>query len=589
MNNVPSPQSFIFSDDYVCRWDSCLLNFDDAEVLYDHIKNAHVGRKAQHNLCLTCKWENCVATFGKRDHITSHVRVHVDLKPYGCIVCNKVFKRPQDLKKHEKIHTDEEIANARLENENAGASRASSHASTLLPPGSHDQVYQPLSPQSYMDRSPSIASSTVSSTPSPYHTPMSPASMVDPNEPWGNPGLASPYSTNSEDLFNSPRTSELDMDTMNRQMFGRPTIDVTGTFYGQLPVTSSGLEDIITPLSAKRTRDGFDEILFDTLTPFVSEAKKKRVDPPVYDEEMAARLNALTAILEINPLTPNVLASNLPNINDLEQFGQLGQFCSDLYENLSGESYEPQTYVPLFPDYEQKHTVALETSYSLANYNAVAMNQGLANGNDIGTSMGFSSASQESSIYGSVLPEDIYATQSSLPLDQRALWDTSATVPAIRTMTTKSMVQQVAPEHQYVSLPNLMNPNIKPEPQDEPRIKVEGARTFSDVSTQTKAKQQGNMMMMERPTEKKESRSQYDGMDPTLLIQLAPAVPATPMPQLDTEEAENVDQDKDKDQAKDDAGALKSPREETVTSQTASRPATSGKYSDFTQKARAKE
>ncbi|KAI8356941.1 hypothetical protein B0O80DRAFT_366463, partial [Mortierella sp. GBAus27b] len=75
-----------------------------AEVLYDHIKNAHVGRKAQHNLCLTCKWDNCNAAFNKRDHITSHVRVHVDLKPYGCAVCQKVFKRPQDLKKHEKIH-----------------------------------------------------------------------------------------------------------------------------------------------------------------------------------------------------------------------------------------------------------------------------------------------------------------------------------------------------------------------------------------------------------------------------------------------------------------------------------------------------
>ena len=33
--------------------------------------------------------------------------VHTPLKPHVCEVCNKPFKRPQDLKKHEKIHTEE--------------------------------------------------------------------------------------------------------------------------------------------------------------------------------------------------------------------------------------------------------------------------------------------------------------------------------------------------------------------------------------------------------------------------------------------------------------------------------------------------
>ena len=33
--------------------------------------------------------------------------VHTPLKPHNCSVCNKRFKRPQDLKKHEKIHTEE--------------------------------------------------------------------------------------------------------------------------------------------------------------------------------------------------------------------------------------------------------------------------------------------------------------------------------------------------------------------------------------------------------------------------------------------------------------------------------------------------
>ncbi|OAQ31225.1 hypothetical protein K457DRAFT_52303, partial [Linnemannia elongata AG-77] len=94
-------------DDYICQWDSCLKNFDDAEMLYEHLRDDHVGRKAHHNLCLTCRWDKCsVPTFAKRDHITSHLRVHVASKPYHCDICRKGFKRPQDLKKHEKTHQD---------------------------------------------------------------------------------------------------------------------------------------------------------------------------------------------------------------------------------------------------------------------------------------------------------------------------------------------------------------------------------------------------------------------------------------------------------------------------------------------------
>jgi len=43
----------------------------------------------------------------KRDHITSHIRVHVPLKPHKCDFCGKAFKRPQDLKKHVKVGSQE--------------------------------------------------------------------------------------------------------------------------------------------------------------------------------------------------------------------------------------------------------------------------------------------------------------------------------------------------------------------------------------------------------------------------------------------------------------------------------------------------
>jgi len=62
-----------------------------------------VGRKSTNNLNLTCGWNSCRTTTVKRDHITSHIRVHVPLKPHKCDFCGKAFKRPQDLKKHVKV------------------------------------------------------------------------------------------------------------------------------------------------------------------------------------------------------------------------------------------------------------------------------------------------------------------------------------------------------------------------------------------------------------------------------------------------------------------------------------------------------
>jgi hypothetical protein len=80
-----------------------------ADTSQEHICEKHVGRKSTNNLNLTCQWNQCRTTTVKRDHITSHIRVHVPLKPHKCDFCGKSFKRPQDLKKHVKTHADDSV------------------------------------------------------------------------------------------------------------------------------------------------------------------------------------------------------------------------------------------------------------------------------------------------------------------------------------------------------------------------------------------------------------------------------------------------------------------------------------------------
>ncbi|KAK4548597.1 hypothetical protein LTR36_009507 [Oleoguttula mirabilis] len=111
---VQLPQALPTStiDNLTCQWLGCGERTDTAETLYDHVCERHVGRKSTNNLNLTCHWGACRTTTVKRDHITSHIRVHVPLKPHKCDFCGKSFKRPQDLKKHVKTHADDSVLGA---------------------------------------------------------------------------------------------------------------------------------------------------------------------------------------------------------------------------------------------------------------------------------------------------------------------------------------------------------------------------------------------------------------------------------------------------------------------------------------------
>lgn len=74
--------------------------------------------------------------------------VHTPLKPHPCSVCGKTFKRPQDLKKHERIHTQEHHQLHKL-----------SKATTSLDPAFNERVTGPeRRPSGDLNQSPLSAS-----------------------------------------------------------------------------------------------------------------------------------------------------------------------------------------------------------------------------------------------------------------------------------------------------------------------------------------------------------------------------------------------------------------------------------------------
>ncbi|KAJ3331953.1 hypothetical protein HDU76_001733, partial [Blyttiomyces sp. JEL0837] len=88
----------------ICRWMDCNVSFNDGEDIFNHLADYHIGQKGVKKLNWECRWENCRTNCAKRDHLVSHVRIHIPFKPHVCPVCQRAFKRPQDLKKHDKLH-----------------------------------------------------------------------------------------------------------------------------------------------------------------------------------------------------------------------------------------------------------------------------------------------------------------------------------------------------------------------------------------------------------------------------------------------------------------------------------------------------
>ncbi|KAI8388048.1 uncharacterized protein BYT42DRAFT_558755 [Radiomyces spectabilis] len=297
------------TDIYTCRWKGCTKSYLDPEQLYSHLTNDHIGRKSTGNLCLTCYWDNCDVTVQKRDHITSHLRVHVPLKPHHCNFCSKSFKRPQDLKKHEKIHISGE--------DNLTISRSQSR---------QPHVHHPLTPprQANSDISLSPYSSTGYS--SPQRIPISPPQSTYSEDSWLQLN-ASPYADSYDNFGARQLTPDLQHDrapsfsiqSANSMMEQQPQIDQYGT-----------------P----------EQLISNLLFPAEDHVK------PEYNADVANRLDALQTMVDAGAISPYDLHLN---INDDQQLADINAWIAQLSDSMRTQYAGPME-TDVLPIQENNYT-----------------------------------------------------------------------------------------------------------------------------------------------------------------------------------------------------------------------------------------
>ncbi|CAO3598285.1 unnamed protein product [Absidia cylindrospora] len=262
---------------FTCLWQGCNHQYFDAEQLYSHLTNDHVGRKSMGNVCLTCHWTNCNVTVVKRDHITSHLRVHVPLKPHRCAYCKKAFKRPQDLKKHEKIHTEEHLNGLRNY------------------PRQHQQ--HPLTPP----RQPQYDMGHLS----PLNNTTSPLQPVSP-----------PHSTYSEDMNTASNEN-------GKWLYS--SISPSSDMSDQFPADPTSLSTLPYQQQQVFSFESPEQAMSGLIFPGQTNAKA------VYNDDVAQRLDYLQNMMDTDGITPSQL--NI-NISSEQQLADMNAWLAQLSESI---------------------------------------------------------------------------------------------------------------------------------------------------------------------------------------------------------------------------------------------------------------
>ncbi|KAI0699352.1 hypothetical protein C8T65DRAFT_659595 [Cerioporus squamosus] len=290
-----------------CQWLCCDKVLPDPEALYNHLCNDHIGRKSTGNLCLTCKWKDCGTTCAKRDHITSHLRVHTPLKPHVCEICKKPFKRPQDLKKHEKIHTEEHHAQHKH-----------SKAITVADPAYSSRV------RGENDRPRTLV------PPPNHHVPVARAksSSLPLSDSSSGPDFGV-LPTPSPELGYAPEA--IAAHSRNQMYRVQPQLPTWEVLADELPNRS-------VPVSGSKRSFEY------TVDDFFTDMKKRRVTP-AYDPHMAARLSTLAYQQSLSATTNSAPPPGPPSqTGSFHLLAAVNEFLITLGRDVSGAGGHPSRH-----------------------------------------------------------------------------------------------------------------------------------------------------------------------------------------------------------------------------------------------------
>ncbi|KAI9595209.1 hypothetical protein BDF19DRAFT_413888 [Syncephalis fuscata] len=95
---------------FFCRWEDCMLcdhAFATGDAIWRHIETEHLSSRLQavgsaepSASGLTCRWVGCDEVRPSLFRLKSHMKKHLDWRPFGCELCDERFKHRGDQKKH---------------------------------------------------------------------------------------------------------------------------------------------------------------------------------------------------------------------------------------------------------------------------------------------------------------------------------------------------------------------------------------------------------------------------------------------------------------------------------------------------------
>ncbi|KNE71526.1 hypothetical protein AMAG_20380 [Allomyces macrogynus ATCC 38327] len=320
-------------DDWPCQWTGCAQRFTDSDGLLQHLDADHIGRKKLGNLCLECKWvlpdgQLCGVAKTKRDHITSHLRVHIRAQPHVCETCRRRFKRDYDLRKHERTHAAESSSTT-----NRGVADESSCTPSLfkqMEKKMTDQFKALLqshfrssasgsgSSRSMSSKgSSSSASSTTSPSPAAHAattTTTTGAASAGGTQYAQNDGLADLLgpAVGAPAITAPPPGSS--MSPMNLGGMGlASTTSPMAHVSPPMAVSPYGSSSTTTTKSMSPANLGTKRPALDDLDQFLEDIKRQRV-APVYDETLMAALDTLPSVPTTDPLLLDMDPTSLSTV-----------------------------------------------------------------------------------------------------------------------------------------------------------------------------------------------------------------------------------------------------------------------------------